>query len=141
MAAGTGKTLRDRHKEYLETDLGQLSPGPVGWDENPDRRPLDLEALFGGREVWVEVGFGGGEHMVHQAARNPDVGLIGAEPFINAVAMLLGKIRAAGVDNIRIHRGRRARPFRRAARRLGGEGVPPLSRSLAQGAPPPPPAS
>ena len=100
-----GKTLRDSHKSYLETDLVRLSPGPVGWDENPERRPLDLGALFGGRDVWVEVGFGGGEHMVHQAVRNPQVGLIGAEPFVNAVAMLLGKIRAEGVDNIRIHAG------------------------------------
>jgi tRNA (guanine-N7-)-methyltransferase len=77
----------------------------VGWEENPERRPLDLQALFGGREVWVEVGFGAGEHMVHQAARNPQVGLIGAEPFMNAVAMLLGRIREAGVDNIRVHPG------------------------------------
>jgi tRNA (guanine-N7-)-methyltransferase len=43
--------------------------------------------------------------MVHQAARNPDIGLIGAEPFMNAVAMLLGRIREAGVDNIRVHPG------------------------------------
>jgi tRNA (guanine-N7-)-methyltransferase len=100
-----GKTLRDRHRDFLETDLGPLSPGAVSWEENPERRPLDLPALFGGREVWVEVGFGGGEHMVHQAQRNPQVGLIGAEPFMNAVAMLLGRIREAGVDNIRVHPG------------------------------------
>jgi tRNA (guanine-N7-)-methyltransferase len=100
-----GKTLRDSHKSYLETDLGPLSPGSVGWEANPERRPIDLQALFGGREVWVEVGFGGGEHMVHQAQRNPQVGLIGAEPFMNAVAMLLGRIREAGVDNIRVHPG------------------------------------
>jgi tRNA (guanine-N7-)-methyltransferase len=100
-----GKTLRDSHRSFLETDLGPLSPGAVSWEENPERRPLDLPALFGGREVWVEVGFGGGEHMVHQAQRNPQVGLIGAEPFMNAVAMLLGRIREAGVDNIRVHPG------------------------------------
>ncbi len=40
---------------------------------------------------------------MHQAARNPDVGLIGCEPFINGVAMLLGKVRATGVTNLRIH--------------------------------------
>ena len=99
-----GKTLKPSQKRYLE-DLAALSPGAVDWDANPDRVPLDLKALFGGKPVWVEVGFGGGEHLVHQAVRNPDVGLIGAEPFINGVAMLLGKIRKAGADNIRIHPG------------------------------------
>lgn len=100
-----GKTLKKSQRTYLEEDLGRLSPGPVEWDVNPERRPLDLEALFGGREVWLEVGFGGGEHMVHQATLHPEVGIIGAEPFINGVAMLLGKIRRAGVSNLRVHPG------------------------------------
>ena len=100
-----GKTLRDSQRAYLDEDLARLSPGPVDWDANPDRAPLDLGALFGGRPVWLEIGFGGGEHMVHQAVRNPGVGLIGCEPFINGVAMLLGKIRAAGADTIRVHPG------------------------------------
>ena len=43
--------------------------------------------------------------MVHQAATNPDVGIVGCEPFLNGVAMALGKIRKAGVSNIRIHPG------------------------------------
>ncbi len=98
-----GKTLRPAQETYLEEDLAALSPGAVGWDENPDRNPLDLNALFGGRDLWVEIGFGGGEHLVHQAERNPGVGIIGAEPFINGVAMLLGKIRKAKVDNLRVH--------------------------------------
>ncbi|PRX38391.1 tRNA (guanine-N7-)-methyltransferase [Meinhardsimonia xiamenensis] len=100
-----GKALRDSQRSYLAEDLGRLSPGPVNWEENPERRPLDLDRLFGGRPVWLEIGFGGGEHMVHQARLNPGVGLIGCEPFINGVAMLLGKIREAGVENIRIHPG------------------------------------
>ncbi len=100
-----GKTLRDSQQKYLSEDLDALSPGAVDWDANPDRTPLDLKALFGDRPVWLEIGFGGGEHMVHQAAGNPDVGLIGCEPFINGVAMLLGKIRDAEVSNIRIHPG------------------------------------
>ncbi|WP_457645991.1 tRNA (guanosine(46)-N7)-methyltransferase TrmB [Profundibacter sp.] len=100
-----GKALRDSQKVYLDEDLARLSPGAVGWDENPDRVPLDLKALFGGRPVWLEVGFGGGEHMVHQATQNPDVGIIGCEPYINGVAMLLGKIREAGVDNVAVHPG------------------------------------
>lgn len=100
-----GKTLRDSQREYLDEDLKALSPGPVEFDENPERTPLDLDTLFGGKPVWLEVGFGGGEHMVHMAARNPEVGIIGCEPFINGVAMLLGKIRRAGVENVAVHPG------------------------------------
>ncbi|MCB1337569.1 MAG: tRNA (guanosine(46)-N7)-methyltransferase TrmB [Maritimibacter sp.] len=100
-----GKHLRDSQKAYLDEDLAGFSPGPVTWEANPDRTPLDLRALFGSRPVWLEVGFGGGEHMVHQAALNPDVGIIGCEPYINGVAMLLGKLRAAEAGNIRVHPG------------------------------------
>ena len=99
-----GKSLRDSQKAYME-DLAEIGLEGVGWDENPDRSALDLDRLFAGRPVWLEVGFGGGEHLVHQAVRNPDVGLIGAEPYINGVAMLLGKIRGAGATNIRVHPG------------------------------------
>ena len=100
-----GKTLRDSQEEYLREDLDGLSPGAVGWDVNPDRKPLDIDGLFGGRPLWVEIGFGGGEHLVHMAKTYPDVGIIGCEPFINGVAMLLGKIREAGVTNLAVHPG------------------------------------
>jgi len=100
-----GKTLKQSQRGYLEEDLAGLSPGPVSWEENPERTPLDLDQLFGGKPVWLEVGFGGGEHMVHQAAQNPDVGIIGCEPYINGVAMLLGKLRRAGVENVAVHPG------------------------------------
>lgn len=100
-----GKALRPSQQAYLEEDLGRLSPGPVGWDVNPGRQPIDLKSLFGGRDVWLEVGFGGGEHMVHQAARNPDTGIIGCEPYINGVAMLLGKIREVDTGNVAVHPG------------------------------------
>ena len=100
-----GKTLRDSQRDYLDEDLAALSPGPVEFDANPERLPLDLTALFAGKPVWLEIGFGGGEHMVHMAARNPDVGVIGCEPYINGVAMLLGKIRRAGVSNVAVHPG------------------------------------
>ena len=100
-----GKTLKDSQKRYLDEDLAALSPGPVSWEENPAREPLDLEARFGARPLWLEIGFGGGEHLVHQAQSNPDVAIIGAEPFINGVAMLLGKIRRAGVENLAVHPG------------------------------------
>lgn len=100
-----GKGLRDSQQRYLDEDLAKFSPGAVSWEENPNRDKLDLTQIFGDRDVWLEIGFGGGEHMVHQASTNPDVGFIGCEPYINGVAMLLGKIREAGCENIRIHPG------------------------------------
>ena len=101
-----GKTLRSSQRGMLDNDLDALSPGPVDWDINPDRTPLDLAARFpDASEIWLEIGFGGGEHLVHQAAQNPDVAIIGCEPFINGVAMLLGKIRKSGVRNLAIHPG------------------------------------
>ncbi len=100
-----GKTLRKSQKTWIEEDLADLSPGPVDWDINPDRQPLDLKSLFQDRDVWLEIGFGGGEHLVHQAGLFPDTGIIGCEPYINGVAMLLGKIRDSGCYNIRIHPG------------------------------------
>ena len=101
-----GKTLRSSQKTYLSEDLDTLRPEGVTREENPERLPIEPAALFGDdRSVWLEVGFGGGEHLVHMAARYPEVGIIGAEPFINGVAMLLGKIRAAGVTNLAVHPG------------------------------------
>ena len=99
-----GKTLKPQQRRDLEA-LAHLSPGAVGWDDNPDRTPLDLSARFGDRPVWLEIGFGGGEHMVHQAVTYPHVTIIGAEPFVNGVAMLLGKIRRAGAANVAVHPG------------------------------------
>ena len=100
-----GKTLRPTQIEYLENDLDALSPGPISGEENPDRTALDMSAIFDGKPVWLEIGFGGGEHLVHQATQNPEVGIIGCEPFINGVAMLLGKIRDADARNIRVYPG------------------------------------
>lgn len=101
-----GKTLRQSQKGYLSEDLGELRPRGITVDDNPERRLIDPAAIFGDdRPLWLEVGFGGGEHMVHMAATYSDIGVIGCEPFINGVAMLLGKIRAAGVDNVSVHPG------------------------------------
>ena len=100
-----GKTLRPGQEEALESDLAQLSPGPVSWTENPDRTALDLTQMFNASAVWLEIGFGGGEHLVHQALANPEVQFLGVEPYVNGVAMLLGKMRKAGVENIKLHMG------------------------------------
>ena len=101
-----GKALKPNQRLWLDEDLPRLAIPAVAPRDNPTRDPLDPATLFGDdRPLWLEVGFGGGEHMVHQARTNPEIGLIGVEIFINGVAMALGKIRAAGVTNIRLHPG------------------------------------
>ena len=99
-----GKTLRKGQKDLLENRLAELAPPGVSWTENPERDPIDPKALFPkAREVWLEIGFGGGEHMLHMAAANPDVGIIGCEAYVNGVAMLLSGIERAAVANLAIH--------------------------------------
>jgi tRNA (guanine-N7-)-methyltransferase len=99
-----GKALKPAQKRYLE-DLVHLGLTNVTPDENPDRTPLDPNEVFEGKPVWLEIGFGSGEHIVHQAAQNPDIGFIGCEPYVNGVATLLGKIKKSGLSNIRVHPG------------------------------------
>jgi len=55
--------------------------------------------------AWFEIGFGGGEHLAHQAELHPDINFIGAEPFLNGVAKLLALIEEKRLANIRIHDG------------------------------------
>ena len=54
-------------------------------------------------ETWLEIGFGGGEHLAEQAARHPEVTLIGAEPFLNGVASALRHLDERSLANVRIH--------------------------------------
>ena len=93
-----GQTLRDNHVRLVETLLPKLRV-PDCADSLQDPR-----ALFGNSvsEVWLEVGFGGGEHLAWQAAANPHVGFIGGEPFINGVAKLLSLLEDGSLSNVRI---------------------------------------
>jgi tRNA (guanine-N7-)-methyltransferase len=56
-------------------------------------------------EMWAEIGFGGGEHMAAQAARRPDILLLGAEPFVNGVASALRHIEEGELANVRLWQG------------------------------------
>jgi tRNA (guanine-N7-)-methyltransferase len=58
-----------------------------------------------GAARWLEIGFGGGEHLAHQAALHPDVTLLGAEAFVNGVAKLLAEVERRALGNVRIHDG------------------------------------
>ena len=57
------------------------------------------------REVWLEIGFGGGEHLAAQAASHLGIGFIGCEPFVNGVVSLLAQVKAQALGNVRIWQG------------------------------------
>ena len=86
-----GKRLRSRQDELVRTLLPRLRLDPGG--------PLQGWQL---RPVWLEIGFGGGEHLAAQARLHPEIGFVGCEPFVNGVAKLLGVIERDGIANIRI---------------------------------------
>ena len=100
-----GKSLKPSQQRYLAEDLPKLAISGVDRVQNPDRHLLDLDEIVDCREVWLEVGFGGGEHLVYQAEHNPEIQFIGVEPYVNGVAMLLGKIRRMGLTNIKVYMG------------------------------------
>ena len=54
-------------------------------------------------DVWLEIGFGGGEHLLAQATAHRDVGFLGCEPFVNGMAKLLAGIEERELANVRVH--------------------------------------
>lgn len=97
-----GRPLRRGLKALFETTLPRVQlvlPAPGG---QIDPSSLFEQPLDG---LWLEIGFGGGEHMAWQAGCNPRIGLLGAEVFVNGVASLLREVQAAELDNLRIHLG------------------------------------
>ena len=68
---------------------------------------LDLSDLFGSqpRRLWVEIGFGAGEHLVWQAKANPEAAFLGAEIYVNGIAAALRSLEREGLSNIRILQG------------------------------------
>ncbi|MCC7252249.1 tRNA (guanine(46)-N(7))-methyltransferase TrmB [Hyphomicrobium sp.] len=67
--------------------------------------PSNLASLFppGTSAVWLEIGFGGAEHLMWQARENLGVGLIGCEPFEEGVVKALAAIEDGGLGNVRLH--------------------------------------
>jgi tRNA (guanine-N7-)-methyltransferase len=55
------------------------------------------------RAVWLEIGFGGGEHLAHQAATHPDIGFLGCEVFESGIASGLSHIAEGNLENVRLH--------------------------------------
>ncbi len=92
-----GHRLRPGRQRLLAERLPQLRLSL------PEAGPLEPAQLFPGRErLWLEIGFGGGEHLAAQAAAHPEVGLIGCEPYLAGVARLLAVTEREGLDNLRV---------------------------------------
>ena len=91
------RPIKPRQAALVEARLPglRIPPGPL--------EPRDL--MPAAREVWLEIGFGGGEHMAAQAARAPDILILGAEPFQNGVASAVRHIDEQGLENVRLQDG------------------------------------
>lgn len=95
----SGKKLRRSATDLLDGLLPRLAIGLPGPDDLFDPAILFPRKV---EQVWLEVGFGGGEHVIAQARLHPEMGIIGCEPFRNGVASLLGHLADTDIDTVRI---------------------------------------
>ena len=94
-----GKPLRPNQERLMGESLGLLK---LDLQSPP---PQSLASLFEvpAKAIRLEIGFGGGEHLIHRARTNPETGFIGVEPFVNSMAKLLARIEELGLKNIRLY--------------------------------------
>ena len=98
-----GKTLSDRQKHFIANYLPIITPGGISYHENPKREKINLKEVFDkDYPLWLEIGFGGGEHFLSLAKQNKNVGFIGCEPYLNGVAMLLPRLAKEKLNNVKI---------------------------------------
>src|SRR5690348_12770415 len=92
-----GPKLSAHQTELRRTLLGEIAfdPGKTALAQFPDSV----------RELWLEIGFGAGEHLFQLANEHPDIGLIGAEPYESGVAKLLTKLANHPLNNVRVYEG------------------------------------
>jgi tRNA (guanine-N7-)-methyltransferase len=96
-----GHALKRQQAVLMETLLPRLAV------DLASPAPKSLASLFPHRSgaTWLEIGFGGGEHLIARAKAHPEIGFIGCEPFINGMAKALVAIDSNGLSNIRLHFG------------------------------------
>jgi tRNA (guanine-N7-)-methyltransferase len=95
---GAGRPLSARRQKLAEELLPRI--------DLPAEGPIDPPALFQDLDEFrLEVGFGGGEHLIGQARAHPDIGFIGVEPFIEGVGKALSQVEETGASNVRLHQG------------------------------------
>lgn len=91
------RPIKPRQAALMDSLLPQIRCPQASFE------PLTLQP--DAAQVWMEIGFGGGEHMAAQAARAPETLILGAEPFQNGVASALRHIDEQGLANVRLHDG------------------------------------
>jgi tRNA (guanine-N7-)-methyltransferase len=96
-----GHALKPRQVALLDTLMPALAL------DTGSPAPTDLRALFAGKptDVRLEIGFGGGEHLIAQATAHPYIGFIGSDAFVNGVTKALTAIDETGLANVRLHHG------------------------------------
>lgn len=109
------RTLKPRQAGLVETLLPHLAvpeEGALAWDalfapvaDDASLTPPAAPPPANPEAQVLEIGFGGGEHLVAQATAHPDRRFIGVEPFLNGVASCLRHIEESGAQNIRLHQG------------------------------------
>lgn len=94
-----GKALRPAQKAALEALLPHMRL------DLRDPAPQDIRTLFGHpvRDVRLEIGFGGGEHLLAEMARHPETAFIGVEPFVNGMAKLASALHGEPPANLRLY--------------------------------------
>jgi tRNA (guanine-N7-)-methyltransferase len=91
------RSLKPRQSRLMDELLPRIA-API--------TPFDPHELApAAREVWLEAGFGAGEHLTGQAAAHPDGLLLGAEPFVNGLGACLAHIDDSILTNVRLHAG------------------------------------
>jgi tRNA (guanine-N7-)-methyltransferase len=96
-----GHALKRNQAALLETLLPQLAVDLA----TPSSKHLSALFPHAPQHVQLEIGFGGGEHLVAQAQADADLGFIGCEPFVNGMGKALAAIHAGGLSNVRLHFG------------------------------------
>jgi tRNA (guanine-N7-)-methyltransferase len=94
-----GRPLRKGQQQLIDQLLPRLAI------DLPAAGTIDPRALFAPtcEAVWLEIGFGGGEHLAEQARAHAQAGIIGCEVFLNGIATLLAQVSAHDLANVRIH--------------------------------------
>ena len=121
-----GKKLKPNREAILNTLLPKIK---INLPNNNTFIPPETWFPFKPQEIWLEIGFGGGEHLAAQALKYPKIAFIGAEVFINGVASLLAHL-AGTHKNPNLNKTNDISPERNDNVRIYNDDVRPLLNIL-----------
>ena len=98
-----GKKLSKLQNYYIKNFLPDICVKGISYDENPDRHKVTAKKIFNENcPIWLEIGFGGGEHLLSIAKKNRNIGIIGCEPYLNGVAMFLPRLAEEKLSKVKV---------------------------------------